>query len=79
LLPFIEQKGLADQIAGLNASSQHPNRVNSVFADGSIHFINQNIDTGDKTAKPPQAGQGSPDGAWGALGSIDGGEQNGEY
>jgi len=70
----------ADSNGGvLNASSQHPGGVNSVFADGSIHFINQNINTGDKTAKPALPGQGSPYGVWGALGSIDGGEANGEY
>jgi len=63
----------------LNASSYHPGGVNAVFADASTHFINQNINTGNKAAPPPGPGQMSPYGVWGALGSIDGGEANGEY
>ena len=70
----------ADSHGGiLNASSMHPNGVNSVFADGSIHFITQNINTGNLAAPPPLPGQSSPYGVWVALGSIDGGESNGEY
>lgn len=70
----------ADSNGGvLNASSMHPSGVNSVFADGSIHFVNQNINTGNKASPPPLPGQSSPYGVWGALGSIDGGEANGEY
>jgi prepilin-type processing-associated H-X9-DG protein len=70
----------ADSNGGvLNASSQHPGGVNAVFADGSIHFINQNINTGNRAAPPALPGAGSPYGVWGALGSIDGGEGNGEY
>ena len=48
----------ADSNGGvLNASSMHPNGVNSVFADGSIHFITQNINTGNRAAPPPLPGQ----------------------
>jgi prepilin-type N-terminal cleavage/methylation domain-containing protein len=63
----------------LNASSNHPSGVNAVFADASVHFINQNINTGNKAAPPSGPGIGSPYGVWGALGSIDGGETIGEY
>jgi prepilin-type processing-associated H-X9-DG protein len=70
----------ADSNGGvLNASSMHPGGVNAVFADGSLHFINQNINTGNKAAPQPAPGQGSPYGVWGALGSIDGGEGTGDY
>jgi prepilin-type N-terminal cleavage/methylation domain-containing protein/prepilin-type processing-associated H-X9-DG protein len=63
----------------LSASSYHPNGVNSVFADGSIHFITQNINTGNLASPPANPGAGSPYGVWGALGSIDGGEGLGDY
>ncbi len=63
----------------LTPSSYHPGGVNAVFADGSIHFINQNINTGNKAAPPSPAGIESPYGVWGALGTIDGGEANGEF
>jgi prepilin-type N-terminal cleavage/methylation domain-containing protein/prepilin-type processing-associated H-X9-DG protein len=63
----------------LSASSQHPGGVNSVFADGSVHFINQNINSGNKAAPPSGPGIESPYGVWGALGTIDGGEGVGEY
>jgi prepilin-type processing-associated H-X9-DG protein len=70
----------ADSNGGiLNASSHHPGGVNAVFADGSLRFINQNINTGNLTAPPPTPGQGSPYGVWGALGSIDGGEGVGDF
>jgi prepilin-type N-terminal cleavage/methylation domain-containing protein/prepilin-type processing-associated H-X9-DG protein len=59
--------------------SFHPGGVNAVFADGSVHFINQSIDCGDLT-KPEAQGWAtsrsvaSPYGVWGALGSIQGSE-----
>ena len=64
----------ADSNGGvLNAASYHPNGVNAVFADGSVRFIAQNINTGNRAAKPVNAGR-SPYGVWGALGSTDGRE-----
>jgi prepilin-type N-terminal cleavage/methylation domain-containing protein/prepilin-type processing-associated H-X9-DG protein len=70
----------ADANGGLlTASSNHPGGVNSVFADGSIHFINKNINTGNKAAPPVTAGNESPYGVWGALGTIDGGDKGGEF
>jgi len=70
----------ADSTGGaLTASSYHPGGVNAAFADGSLHFINQNINTGNLAAPNPQPGQGSPFGVWGALGSIDGGEGTSDY
>ena len=57
----------ADSTGGaMPPSSYHPGGVNSVFADGSIHFINQNINTGNLAAPQPLPGQGSPYGVWGA-------------
>jgi hypothetical protein len=56
----------ADANGGLlNASSNHPGGVNSVFADSSVHFINQNINTGNKAAPPVGPGIESPYGVWG--------------
>jgi prepilin-type N-terminal cleavage/methylation domain-containing protein/prepilin-type processing-associated H-X9-DG protein len=70
----------ADSTGGaMPPSSYHPGGVNSVFADGSIHFINQNINTGSLALPPANPGAGSPYGVWGALGSIDGGEGTGDY
>jgi prepilin-type N-terminal cleavage/methylation domain-containing protein len=70
----------ADSNGGvLNASSMHPSGVNAVFADASVHFINQNINTGNRAAPAPGPGQTSPYGVWGALGSIDGGEATGDF
>ena len=61
-----------------SASSRHPNGVNVLFADGSIHFISQTIDAGNSRAAQVFAGP-SPYGVWGALGTINGGETIGEY
>jgi prepilin-type processing-associated H-X9-DG protein len=70
----------ADSNGGvLNASSMHPSGVNAVFADASVHFISQNINTGNRAAPAPGPGMTSPYGVWGSLGSIDGGEANGDF
>ncbi len=47
----------------LSASSQHPGGVHVLFADGSVHFVSDNINTG----------------IWWALGTRNGGEVVGEF
>jgi prepilin-type N-terminal cleavage/methylation domain-containing protein/prepilin-type processing-associated H-X9-DG protein len=56
-----------------SASSFHPSGVNVMFADGSVRFMNNNIDTGNLGVPAPTAGR-SPYGVWGALGTRDGRE-----
>ncbi|MDR2641969.1 MAG: DUF1559 domain-containing protein [Planctomycetaceae bacterium] len=60
----------------ITASSCHSGGVNAACVDGSVHFINDTISTGD-SAHPAWAGSQSGEshyGVWGALGSIDCGE-----
>ena len=59
-------------------SSNHPGGVNGAFADGSVRFINQNINCGN-TAAPQVIAGNSPYGVWGALGSISGREAVGDF
>jgi prepilin-type N-terminal cleavage/methylation domain-containing protein/prepilin-type processing-associated H-X9-DG protein len=58
------------------ATSEHTGGVNTSFVDGSVHFISENIDTGNLGIIAPSENGGgpSPYGAWGALGSMSGGE-----
>jgi prepilin-type processing-associated H-X9-DG protein len=58
-----------------SANSYHAHGVNTVFADGSVHFIMETINSGDitDTTIPVNSGT-SLFGVWGALGSINGGE-----
>ncbi|MFN3149487.1 DUF1559 domain-containing protein [Bremerella sp.] len=64
-----------------SAGSQHPGGCQVAFVDGSVQFISEEVDVGDSAAAPPTAGQyttktiASPYGVWGALGSINGGEE----
>lgn len=62
----------------LSASSAHPGGVQCLMVDGSVHFISNNIDTGNLAAAPQAANSSgrSPYGVWGALGSKSGGETN---
>lgn len=56
-------------------SSYHTGGVNVAMADASVHFVSENIDTGDITANSVANPSGpSAYGVWGALGSMDGGE-----
>ena len=59
-----------------SVSSYHNGGVNCLFADASVHFISDTINTGDlSTTADPTSTQGpSPFGIWGALGSIHGSE-----
>ncbi|GIW99924.1 MAG: prepilin-type N-terminal cleavage/methylation domain-containing protein [Pirellulaceae bacterium] len=57
----------------LPPDSYHTGGVNAVYADGSVHFLSENIDTGN-TAAPQVSSGPSPYGVWGALGSRSGGE-----
>ncbi len=57
--------------------SFHPGGVNSLFADGSQHFISETINTGNLSAAEVRDGP-SPYGVWGAFGSKFGGEPAGQ-
>jgi len=58
--------------------SRHTGGANAALADGSIRFINQAINAGNQAAPEVTSGP-SPYGVWGALGTINGGEVNGDY
>jgi len=66
------------QGAVLSAGSNHPGGVNGTFADGSVRWVSQNINTGN-TSLPPVVNGNSPYGVWGALGSISGKEPAGDF
>ncbi len=56
-------------------SSRHTGGVQVAMADGSVHFVSENIDTGNPLANSVANPSGPSDyGVWGALGSKDGGE-----
>ena len=61
--------------AVLPAGSNHTGGVNAAYADGSIHFISNSIDSGNVNSGIAQPTSGpSLYGVWGALGSKAGGE-----
>ena len=69
-----DNNGNADSVSSLlPPSSNHTGGVNGAFADGSVRFVSNSVDTGNLTAPNPTSGQ-SPYGVWGALGSKSGGE-----
>jgi prepilin-type processing-associated H-X9-DG protein len=60
------------------ATSNHPGGVNTLRADGSVHFVSDTINCGNQNYSGSSASTepsgNSPFGVWGALGSIGGGE-----
>lgn len=66
----------------LSTRSKHPGGVQSLFADGAVTFVSENVDAGNPAATGPAvqdsiapiSGSKSPYGVWGALGSRLGGE-----
>ena len=77
--PSVAVGGSIDVDGIYSASGPHPGGVNVAFADGSSHFINEEIDAGDSThptltEEEIAVGGPSPYGVWGALGTISGGE-----
>jgi prepilin-type N-terminal cleavage/methylation domain-containing protein/prepilin-type processing-associated H-X9-DG protein len=75
--PSCEDSG-SNSYGIFSASSRHLNGINVLFADGSIHFISQTINTGNMGAAQVSSGP-SPYGVWGALGTISGGETITDY
>jgi prepilin-type N-terminal cleavage/methylation domain-containing protein len=64
----------ADGPSGVHsAGSNHPGGVDVMMADGSIRFVNQNIDCGNLGVQTPTQGR-SKYGVWGALGTREGKE-----
>ncbi len=64
-----------------SSTSRHTGGVQVLMCDGAVHFISENINTGNLAATDPAAGRGvgavpgmSPYGVWGALGTRKGGE-----
>jgi len=62
-------------------SSLHTGGVHCLMGDGTVRFISNNINTGNTTLPPPDAGANgqSPYGVWGSLGSKAGGDTVGEF
>ncbi|MDR1270446.1 MAG: DUF1559 domain-containing protein [Planctomycetaceae bacterium] len=57
----------------LTPSSFHSGGVQCCFYDGSVRFVTETINFGNLSAKAVRSGT-SPYGVWGALGSVNGGE-----
>jgi prepilin-type processing-associated H-X9-DG protein len=63
----------------LTSRSRHKGGVQSLFADGAVTFVSENVDAGNMSASSPASSNpvstgASPYGVWGALGSRMGGE-----
>ena len=71
--PICSRDSWSSGAAYVTASSYHPGGVNVVLCDGSVRFINENIDAGLPSDSGKNTGA-SARGVWGAMGSIKGGE-----
>jgi prepilin-type N-terminal cleavage/methylation domain-containing protein/prepilin-type processing-associated H-X9-DG protein len=62
-------------------TSEHTGGVQAAFADGSVRFISDTIDSGNLGVVAPTVNSGgmSPYGVWGALGTKSGGEVNSNF
>jgi prepilin-type N-terminal cleavage/methylation domain-containing protein/prepilin-type processing-associated H-X9-DG protein len=59
----------SESVGVFSVSSYHPGGVMAGFADGSVHFISEEIDCGNYGVVPERNF-----GVWGALGTVAGGE-----
>ena len=77
--------GTPGDYAMITASSRHLGGANVSFADGSVRFINESINTQSPgaglqvDATTTNANGPSPYGVWGALGTMSGEEVVGEF
>lgn len=62
-----------------SSQSRHTGGVQVLLGDGSVRFISENIDAGNKSFNTEVTGGRSPYGVWGALGSKAGSEVIGEF
>lgn len=71
-----DANGNADSVnVVIPPNSNHTGGVNAAYADGSIHFISNSVDTGNVNSGVVQSTSGpSQYGVWGAMGSKSGGE-----
>jgi prepilin-type N-terminal cleavage/methylation domain-containing protein len=67
---------ILDNPTVVSASSFHDAGVTVAMCDGSVRFINQNVDTGNLSAARPHKATRNPSvyGVWGAIGTRDCGE-----
>ena len=69
----------ADSTGGvLSATSYHNGGVMGVMCDGAVRFISNNINCGNLSASQVTSGP-SPYGVWGAIGSVEGREPQGDF
>jgi len=63
-----------------SSTSRHTGGIQMLLADGSVRFISENIDAGNNSLPDLKTRGGrSPYGVWGGIGSIGGGETNGDF
>jgi len=62
-----------------SSQSRHTGGVQVLLGDGSVRFVSENIDSGNKSFATEVTGGRSPFGVWGALGSKAGSEVVGEF